>query len=122
MGALPHDLQPSPPRSSVKKHASNVTIRGGTMKLHTMAAVAVAVAAVAALTVSGAASAAQAVCFSNSTTGLDTNGGTNTADAKRTIQACVDAVDPGGVVHVAAGVYLEAVNVNKPVTLAGAEA
>ena len=93
------------------------------MKLQTIAAVAVALAAVAVLLVSGAASAAgQPECFVNAATGSDSNGGASSGDAKQTIQACVNAVDPGGTVHVATGTYIESVNVNKAVTLAGAQA
>jgi len=43
------------------------------------------------------------------------------ACAKQTIQAGVVAVAPGGTVNVAAGTYTEQININRPLTLIGAE-
>jgi parallel beta-helix repeat protein len=62
------------------------------------------------------------VCYVDAVSGNDVNGGTSAVDAKKTIQAGVNQVSIGGVVHVAAGSYAEDVAVNKPVTLQGAGA
>jgi hypothetical protein len=62
-------------------------------------------------------------CYVDDATGDDANGGTSGADAKKTIQAAVDQVDPGGTVHVATGTYTgtgdEVVLLDKDVTLSG---
>jgi hypothetical protein len=52
-------------------------------------------------------------CYVDASGGDDANGGTSAADAKRTIQAAVDTVSPGGSVQVAAGTYSETVTVDK---------
>lgn len=60
-------------------------------------------------------------CYVNASTGDDANhSGASPDEAKRTIQACVDAVDSGGAVEVAAGHYVEQVTISKPLTLEGA--
>ena len=61
-------------------------------------------------------------CYVDAVNGNDANGGASFADAKKTIQAGVDAVGVGGTVHAAAGTYTENVLVNKAVTLVGAGA
>jgi hypothetical protein len=61
-------------------------------------------------------------CYVDGTTGNDANGGASPADAKKTIQAAVNQVSPGGTVHVAAGTYAENVVVGKKVALVGAQA
>ena len=61
------------------------------------------------------------VCYVDDATGNDGNGGTSPADAKKTIQAGVDTVSPGGMVIVAAGAYTEDVSVNKTVDIRGAQ-
>ncbi|HQY90697.1 right-handed parallel beta-helix repeat-containing protein [Caldilinea sp.] len=58
-------------------------------------------------------------CFVDGLLGDDAFGGDSPASAKRTIQAALTQVAPGGAVIVAAGVYSEALTVTKPVTLAG---
>jgi len=55
-----------------------------------------------------------------STTGNDLAGGASFADAKRTIQAAVNQVSSGGTVHVAAGIYVENVDVTTSATIEGA--
>lgn len=60
-------------------------------------------------------------CYVDDDTGNDANGGTSFADAKRTIQAGVTQVSVGGTVHVKDGVYNEAITINKPLTLEGAQ-
>jgi nitrous oxidase accessory protein NosD len=62
------------------------------------------------------------VCYVDDATGNDTFGGDTPASAKKTIQAAVNQVTPGGTVHVAAGTYEENVIVNKSVTISGAGA
>ncbi|MBN1287949.1 MAG: DUF11 domain-containing protein, partial [Anaerolineae bacterium] len=60
-------------------------------------------------------------CYVDAAAGNDANGGSSWADAKKTIQAGIDAVDIGGNVHVAAGTYLltSPISVNKSVTILG---
>lgn len=63
------------------------------------------------------------VCYVNAATGSDLNDGASPGTAKKTIQAAVNAVSPGGTVNVAAGTYLEDVTVNSTkngITLQGA--
>lgn len=60
-----------------------------------------------------------AVCYVDAGVGSDANGGTSAADAKKTIQAAVDTVSPGGSVIVAAGTYVENIVIPKPLTLTG---
>ncbi len=59
-------------------------------------------------------------CYVDAVNGSDGYGGTSIADAKKTIQAAVNQVSPGGQVIVAAGTYNEAVVVPKSLTLQGA--
>ncbi len=58
------------------------------------------------------------------TDGSDANTGQadTPADAKKTIQAAVNAVSSGGTVHVASGAYVENVTITTPLTLVGAGA
>ena len=60
------------------------------------------------------------VCYVNAATGNDLNGGATAGDAKKTIQAGVNAVNATGTVNVAAGTYAEAVTIAKALTLHGA--
>ncbi|TML88310.1 MAG: hypothetical protein E6G06_16450 [Actinobacteria bacterium] len=60
------------------------------------------------------------VCYVDGVHGDDNNGGTAPADAKKTIQAGVNAVTPGGTVNVAAATYTEQVTIIKALTLTGA--
>ena len=46
-------------------------------------------------------------CYADAVGGNDANGGTSIADAKKTIQAAIDNVQPGGAVHVLPGSYSE---------------
>ncbi len=60
-------------------------------------------------------------CYVDAATGDDA--GPGTADwPKKTIQAAVSTVSSGGTVHVAAGTYTAGANLNKPLTLSGAQA
>jgi hypothetical protein len=59
-------------------------------------------------------------CFVDAVNGDDANSGATPATAKRTIQAAVDAVQPGGEVHVSPGVYVEQVVIPKSLRLLGA--
>jgi hypothetical protein len=61
-------------------------------------------------------------CYVDGVHGDDANGGTAPADAKKTIQAGVNAVVPTGTVNVAAATYPEQVTITKPLTLTGAGA
>jgi hypothetical protein len=51
--------------------------------------------------------ACTATCYVDAVNGSDANGGTSIADAKKTIQAGIDAVDPAGTVRVLPGSYDE---------------
>ena len=62
------------------------------------------------------------VCYVDGVHGDDANGGTAPADAKKTVQAGVNAVAPGGTVNVAAATYTEQVTIIKALTLTGAGA
>ncbi len=60
-------------------------------------------------------------CYVDDAIGNDANGGTNpTTDAKKTIQNAVNTVLSDGTVHVAAGTYVEQVEIDKNVTVRGA--
>ena len=59
------------------------------------------------------------IIYVNGSTGSDTNDGLDTATAKKTISAGVEAVCSGGTVYVAAGTYTEAVYINKRIALIG---
>jgi parallel beta-helix repeat protein len=61
------------------------------------------------------------ICYVNSATGNNANGGADATHAKQTIQAGVDAVNTGGTVSVASGSYGEAVTVNRSTTIQGAQ-
>lgn len=62
-------------------------------------------------------------CYVDDATGNDANGGTNaTTDAKKTIQNAVNTVNVAGTVHVAAGTYVEQVEIDQAVTVRGAGA
>jgi len=67
-----------------------------------------------------AAAACTTVCYVDGTTGNDANDGDTAATAKKTIQAAVNQVSPGGQVIVAAGTYAQDVSVSKALTLTGA--
>ena len=62
------------------------------------------------------------VCYANSATGNDANGGASAANAKKTIQAAVNQVSAGGTVIAAAGSYSENVSIPKTLLLKGAQA
>ncbi|MBU0569109.1 right-handed parallel beta-helix repeat-containing protein, partial [bacterium] len=59
------------------------------------------------------------IIYVNDSTGSDTNDGLDTATAKKTISAGVEAVCSGGTVYVAAGTYTEMVYINKRIALIG---
>ncbi len=59
-------------------------------------------------------------CFVDAVNGDDANSGATPAAAKRTIQAAVDAVQPGGEVHASPGIYVEQVVIAKSLRLLGA--
>jgi hypothetical protein len=63
-----------------------------------------------------------AICYVDAAAGDDANSGSTPDQAKRTIQAAVGAVEPGGEVIVAAGDYVEQVFIPKNLTLRGAGA
>ena len=52
-------------------------------------------------------------CYVDGVHGDDANGGTAPSDAKKTIQAGVNAVTPGGTVNVAAATYTEQVTITR---------
>ena len=56
-------------------------------------------------------------CYVDDVNGNDANGGASFADAKKTIQAGIDAVGAGGTVHVAPGTYDESPVVDKSLQL-----
>ncbi|HAJ38295.1 MAG TPA: hypothetical protein DCL15_21700 [Chloroflexi bacterium] len=58
-------------------------------------------------------------CYVDGKSGDDSYGGATLARAKRTVQAALAQVAPGGQVIVAAGTYSEALTLTKPVTLLG---
>ena len=60
-------------------------------------------------------------CYVDAVSGNDSNGGTSTSDAFKTIQMGVTTVDNGGTVRVAAGTYNENVVIAKTVDLRGAQ-
>jgi hypothetical protein len=60
-------------------------------------------------------------CYVDGVSGSDTNGGTSSSDAFKTIQKGVDVVNANGTVYVAAGTYNEDVSVAKTVDLRGAQ-
>jgi len=60
------------------------------------------------------------ICYADAVNGNDLNGGSSPTDAKKTIQAAVNAVNTNGQVIVAAGVYPENVTIPKSLTLTGA--
>lgn len=68
------------------------------------------------------ASACASVCYVNALTGDDANAGDTPLTAKRTVSAAVSSVAPGGLVSVAAGLYVETITLTQPITLVGAGA
>ncbi|MEO6157161.1 MAG: hypothetical protein ABIQ39_05975, partial [Ilumatobacteraceae bacterium] len=58
-------------------------------------------------------------CFVNAATGNDAFGGEVASNPKKTIQAAIDTVNPGGTVHVAPGNYTETASNRTPSNLAG---
>jgi len=58
------------------------------------------------------------VCYVDAVNGSDSNGGASIIDAKKTIQAAIDQVSPGGTVHVLPGTYVEQVTITKNLTIA----
>ena len=58
-------------------------------------------------------------CYVDGALGNDAFGGDTPASAKRTLQAALAQVAPGGEIIVAAGTYSEALTLTKPVTLLG---
>ncbi len=69
---------------------------------------------------SGKAEQCTTTCFVDAVNGDDVNSGATPAAAKRTIQAAVDAVQPGGEVYASPGVYVEQVVITKSLRLLGA--
>lgn len=63
-----------------------------------------------------------AVCYVNAVTGNDANDGDTPLTAKRTLAAAVASVAPGGLVSVAAGLYVETITLTQPITIHGAGA
>ncbi|MBE0691152.1 MAG: DUF1565 domain-containing protein, partial [Anaerolineae bacterium] len=62
------------------------------------------------------------VCYVDAAAGNDSNGGSTPDQAKQTIQAAIDAVQPGGEIVVAAGEYVEQLFIDKNVSLHGEDA
>lgn len=60
------------------------------------------------------------ICYVDATSGSDANDGSSQATAVKTIQEAVNRVLPTGTVAVAAGTYSEQIDIDKPLTLAGA--
>jgi len=56
-------------------------------------------------------------CYVNTATGSDTYSGSTPQFPKKTIQAGIDQVSPGGMVHVYPGVYPESPLIGKSLTL-----
>ncbi len=56
-------------------------------------------------------------CYADAVGGNDANGGTGPADAKKTIQAAINAVTAGGTVYVLPGTYPESPLVDRSLTL-----
>ena len=56
-------------------------------------------------------------CYVDAANGNDAFGGTSVAEAKKTIQAGINTVSPGGTVLVNDGTYAESPNVTKSLTL-----
>ena len=71
----------------------------------------------AAFTVYGTPDQCTTVCYVDTATGNNSNGGTSLADAKKTIQGGIDAVDVDGTVRVNDGTYNETPVVTKSLTL-----
>lgn len=59
------------------------------------------------------------VCYADATGGNDANGGASPADAKKTIQAAINAVEAGGTVRVLPGAYHETAPGSTPTSLGG---
>lgn len=58
-------------------------------------------------------------CYVDAVNGNDTNGGNSATNAKKTIQAAINQLSPGGIVRVAAGSYPESPNITKALRLVG---